>query len=330
MRNETTHSNLEKALRRITKEDGDFIRQQYQVMKACEIAEILGLKTDQVRSWASNHNIHKINRSILSTEAQQFVVNNYRQMSYRQIANALGYTERQIRGWVNNHLAKKNRMFNESYFSDISLPNRAYWLGFIYADGWIINNAEQYNYELGIELRRSDRYMLENLNQELGGVHKIVDKESHKIICGNQFPSDAQSSVLRVYSKRIVMDLSSHGIACNKSNCDVFPIVPNTQFIEFLRGYFDGDGSLSTATKGLLRFDITGTNLNCFKYINKILLEVYGVNTNIYKHDEHTYKLICYRKADVRKLLDYIYNNSSSMCLLRKRQIYTSYYGLAA
>lgn len=317
-------------MRRITKEDGVFIREYYQSMPASEIAKNLGLKVEQVRSWASNHGIHKNNRSILSDSEQEFVSCNYRHMTYRQIADALGYTERQIRGWINNHLEKKNRVFNEDYFSDITLPNRAYWLGFIYADGWIINNPQKYKYEFGMELRRTDKYILEHLCQELGGSHAITDKESNKLIKGNRYPSKTQSSVLRVYSKQIVSDLARHGISCNKSHSSVFPVVGENQFIDFLRGYFDGDGSLSTATKNLLRFDITGTNLDCFRYIQSTLGNIYGIHTSIYTHGEHTYKLICFRKADVQRLLTLLYEDPSSIFLVRKHQIYTSYYGLAA
>ena len=74
---------------------------------------------------------------------------NFMVMQYKDIAKELGeFTERQVRAWINHNCDKKIRSFNDSYFNSISTPNQAYWLGFIYADGTVVCNAETRNYEL--------------------------------------------------------------------------------------------------------------------------------------------------------------------------------------
>ncbi len=316
---------------RITKEQGEYIKQHYDSATAKEIATQLGLNAPQVISWAHRHNIPKKQRSIFSDADKAYIRANYLQVPYAQIADHLGFTERQIRGWINNNLANKNRVFRSDYFADIRNPNRAYWLGFIYADGWIVHNRETRNYEFGMQLQRGDRYVLEALNAELGGVHKIFDEEFHGAVHRNSVISHSETSVLRVYSKEFVEDLMKLGIDVRKTESNMFPTVPDECFVDFLRGYFDGDGSLSIDSRGKnLRWDITGTNRDGFVAIQEVLLTQYGINTSIYKHGERTWKLVCFRKDDVRNLLDLLYAGPSVMRLERKFKIYSDYYCLAA
>lgn len=316
---------------RITKEQGEYIKQHYNQMAVKEIAANLNLNAPQVISWARNHGVPKKNRSIFSDADKTYIQANYLQVPYAQIADHLGFTERQIKGWINNNLANKNRVFRSDYFSDIRNTNRAYWLGFIYADGWIVHSRETSSYEFGMQLRRGDRYVLEALNVELGGVHKIFDEEFHGAVHKNSVVSHSESSVLRVYSKELVEDLMQLGIDVRKTESDTFPTVPDECFVDFLRGYFDGDGSLSIDSRGRnLRWDITGTNYGCFAAIQKTLSENHNISTSIYKHGERTWKLVCFRKDDVRNLLNLLYSDTSAMRLERKYKIYSDYYCLAA
>ena len=91
---------------------------------------------------------------------------NYLLMTYGEIAKNIGFTERQVRGWINNNCNRKIRTFNDRYFNEIKTPNQAYWLGFIYADGWVIRNIAGRSYELGIELCDIDKQQLIDFNNE--------------------------------------------------------------------------------------------------------------------------------------------------------------------
>lgn len=65
----------------------------------------------------------------------EFMKNNYSTMSYKEIAEQIGFSERQVRGKINNMGLKKLRKFNDLYFRKIDSPLKAYFLGFIFADG---------------------------------------------------------------------------------------------------------------------------------------------------------------------------------------------------
>ena len=217
-----------------------FIVENYQTMKYKDIANHLGdYKSEQIAGWLSNNGYKNKNRSIYTKYEQEFMRNNYKNMLYKDIAKKINKTERQVRGWINTYCERKNRIFNENYFEKIDNPNNSYWLGFIYADGWVCCNYDTYNYELGIELQKSDRYHLEKFNKEIGGVHKIVDEHHEKIIANNPKISITDSSVLRIYSKKIVEDLIKHNVVPNKTLNPIFPKL-NDYFYDFFRGYIDG------------------------------------------------------------------------------------------
>ena len=87
-------------------------------------------------------------------------------MTYREIGDKLGFTEKQIRGWVAANCKNKIKLYNKMYFQNIDTPNKAYWLGFIYADGWvrlIYFGSKVIKGEVGLELKDTDVGHLEKL-----------------------------------------------------------------------------------------------------------------------------------------------------------------------
>ena len=123
-------------------------------------------------------------KSIFSKEQNKYLQENYDKKSYKEIAEILGFTERQIRGRINNMGLSKTRKFDKSYFDNIDSKEKAYWLGFIYADGYIVCNQHTATYELGIEINSQDDYLLKRLAYNLGNVHKVEYKHNYKSFNG--------------------------------------------------------------------------------------------------------------------------------------------------
>ncbi len=265
--------------------------------------------------------------SIFSKTQLDFIKNNYNKMSYKDIGNILGFTERQIRGKVNGMGMAKIRKFNNHYFKNIESPNQAYWLGFIYADGYIVCNDKNRNYELGIELKDSDIALLEDFNNELGGVHNITLKHSKKSFNGYKY--DTNSCVIRIYSKQLISDLIKLNVKQNKTNLIDFPICDN-YFFDFLRGFNDGDGCISINKRNYIRLHFVNSNKLFLEYILTSIKTILGINGSIYKETDNKYQLIYFRQSDVKIILDKIYENSNCQLLKRKYEIYKSYYGSPA
>lgn len=326
--------------------ENQYIIDNYYNMRNKEISEHLGLTESAIAYRAKKLGLRskkEVNGLQLTEEDKEFIRNNYLKMPYSEVGKQVNCTAKQVRGWVRNHIKDrvlKIREFNKDYFETIDSPNRAYWLGFIYADGWICANKRRKDkaggaiYEFGIELQKRDRYILEALNEELGGKHIITDTHKEILILNNKEPSKVDMSKLRVYSKDIVMGLHNNGIDFNKTHSDMFPTVSDDLFIDFLRGYIDGDGCIHKMKENALGVHITGANRKCFEYLQDKLMNDYGISTKIYSEEIEGYKtkyrLYCFAQADVKRLLDLIYQDKNSTKLDRKYKIYQDFYGLAA
>ena len=143
-----------------------------------EIARALGqeFKRNQVNSWLLHRGIKrnglgcKYKNSIFSKQDIEFIKSNYDTMTSAEIGEILGFDARQIQGKVNKlNLKNKKRNINDTFFHNIDTRLKAYFIGFIYADGYIVYDEDKHNYEFGMELQSEDKYILEKLNDELGG-----------------------------------------------------------------------------------------------------------------------------------------------------------------
>ena len=93
---------------------------------------------------------------------------------------------------------------------------------------------------------------------------------------------------------------------------------------DFVRGYFDGDGSIRKTTGRGHQVNICGTK----EFLNdlRIILnnELNLTKITIYKHhpeiESNTYKLCLCRKGDVKKFQEYIYGSLIENTLYMKRK----------
>ena len=136
---------------------------------------------------------------------------------------------------------------NHDYFEVIDTPEKAYWLGFIMADGCIYKGADKYSLRLQINLKSSDIEHLEKFQRAINSSYKIQVKK-----VGN-----SETCILKINSTKFCKDLIKHGVTERKSIVCQYPKIPEELNIHFIRGYFDGDGSFSKAKHGL-KFNIVG------------------------------------------------------------------------
>lgn len=265
-------------------------------------------------------------KSIYTKEMLDYMIANYQTMEYSEIGKHLGLTSKQVRTKMSQLGYRKNRTFNNRYFEHIDNSTKAYYLGFIFADGWICANSKPRNYEFGMELQSGDRYILDKLNEELGGIHKIYHTEPSKvIICGKEV-NRGHSDTLRVYSKPLVMDLMSHGIETNKSQKDVIPNVSDEFFFDFLRGYIDGDGCYWNTIQrpNDIYMHITCASKVVLEYLQK-RLKNYEIKTQIYTETDKKHRLMCTNYNDMHSLINKMYYSDDVICLERKRKLIEKY-----
>ena len=149
---------------------------------------------------------------------------------------------------------------NQNFFEKIDTEKKAYWLGFLYADGCVTYSEKSCNSpnRLSINLSSKDRCILELFQNDLESDYPIVDYIPNGKTYGN-----TMMSKLYINSTKLCKDLIKHGCVPNKTKCLQMPYgsLDEKLYPHFLRGVFDGDGCI-TSTKGKRpTFQITGYKL---------------------------------------------------------------------
>lgn len=128
----------------------------------------------------------------------------------------------------------------ERYFDEIDTEPKAYWLGFILADGCVLWSEKTGNYGLQVVLQSGDIDHLRMLESDFGG---------------SRYPhinTRTNSAKLMWYSKYLARRLIDRGIPPRKSGVEdlTIPQFPKSLARHFWRGLFDGDGSLTIQVLG--------------------------------------------------------------------------------
>ncbi len=104
----------------------------------------------------------------------------------------------------------------KTFFDVIDSEEKAYWLGFIYADG----NVSKNGYTLTIGLQATDSSHLMKLADIFKRPVHFYTQKAHPSV-----PRERQTVFLRVCSKHVVAQLNRHGIYPAKSRSDDFSVV---------------------------------------------------------------------------------------------------------
>lgn len=176
--------------------------------------------------------------------------------SEKELCEIFGVSRRTIQTRLRKlGLTLKHSHFNEYIFDCIDSSEKAYWLGFLYADG----HVDTYRNKLNLTICEKDYSHLEKFRNFIQAkrhctirkhITKLNGKEyiNYKISCG---------------SKHLKESLISLGCLPRKSLILSFPkldIFTDYNFVyDFIRGYVDGDGCLYFTPTGKLNLEIIGT-----------------------------------------------------------------------
>ena len=227
--------------------------------------------------------------------------------------------------------------YNENYFERIDSPEKAYCLGFWYADGNVINNP----YQVSVSQAESQLDILKKISKEIGG---------NKPLYGSKIEKGQRVFTLAFQNKKMCEDLIALGCIPNKSLILQFPtdkIVPKEFMSHFIRGYFDGDGCIwngkrkkmivkdSTRKEGYrerivhnVKFTFTG-NVDFINALQDYLVSLGIVNKKTklnFSKAKNPNNTTCDRvctmeysgRKQIRNLYDYMYKDSTIHCDLKK------------
>lgn len=219
----------------------------------------------------------------------------------RKISNTLKENGIEVRG-------RRKFFYNENFFEVIDSNLKAYWLGFLFADGCIRNIKK--GYVLKIKLSIVDENHLIDFLNHIGSNQKELRTETSKFRGKNGKNYQSTGKVLLINSKKIVEDLVNLGCGQNKTKSIVFPLINDNLIPSFILGYFDGDGCITQKkVKGKIYHSVTFTS-GSENFLNRIEKELsnFGLNSVSKYNYETFYRLQISNKIDLLKIKDYFYS----------------------
>lgn len=176
---------------------------------------------------------------------------------------------------------------DETYFSSIDTPHKAYLLGFITADGAIVNEV------LSIEVHQDDVAVLEFAKTQINPNATLTPtRNCFKVTFG---------------AKALSRDLAKYGIIQNKSklltNVPV-DLIPKNLLPFYFRGLIDGDGCIHKDG----RVSIYSGSKAFIEQVQSILVQEAGIK-KLSVYEGTTFFIQWGSHEDKKKLFNYLYNN---------------------
>ena len=197
--------------------------------------------------------------------------------------------------------------FDENFFERIDTEAKAYIFGFIMADGCLYSGKKN-NHLMRINIHKDDMEILQIIKREMNSESPI------KLLKNNSID-------IKLFSKKMYDDLVNLGCTERKSLTLQFPSVSDNILFHFIRGYFDGDGTITSSLKNdkIKWFNLSFYSSHNFcNSLNHILHKKIGFNLKTITKVGKISKLSYTSLNDIQKMYKILYS-SSTLYLKRKR-----------
>ena len=210
---------------------------------------------------------------------------------------------------------------NQKYFINIDSSEKAYWLGFIWADGSVYKTGREHKFKIRIK----DYDHLCKLQNSISHNGKIYT------IKGSGFKPNCIHYEISICDKILYESLITHG----RNNEIGIPNIPKKLIHHFIRGFFDGDGSVYTYNKNskhkdkIYTYNVINIEIICNKSMLKSLSKYLSKNNIKFRIKNSKTEYMKYLRIDTKKseklFYKYIYKDAD-IFLERKYIIFSNYY----
>lgn len=259
----------------------------------------------------------------MNTEIETKVIDYYQtdKLSADVIASLVDINRKSVYKILKKHNIKSRTLSqaamkytcNDFFFNVINTEEKAYWLGALYADG----NVSQKGSKSGqIFLTSTDKEWIEQFLKDVNSSNK-ARPEIH-----NRFKSTVWKA--QITSSQMYNDLLNLGCIPVKSHVIRIPDLDKNLLHHFIRGYFDGDGTvgvyknLKTHSWTILK---SGFCSGSQKFLEDLLQILPTKNKNITYNGVY---VVQFSLRDSIDLYNYIYQNST-VHLIRKKDKFDTY-----
>ena len=232
-----------------------------------------------------------------------------------EIGNRLGVSRMKVlRTLKENNITTERitrpykNFFDINFFSEYN-EKSCYWAGFIMADGCIHTKRKT----LCISLSSVDKSHLLKFKNDINFTGPISDYTGHDV----RIDKDFYYSKITIGGKWFANDLEKNfNITSKKSFTTTFPDIPKVFIPAFIRGYFDGDGSITSG--GGSGSCVVTSILGTYELLNSFQIFFYDNNIRVkgktgygkVSYSKNIYS-ITYNSKNAIKFLNIIYANSN-------------------
>lgn len=216
---------------------------------------------------------------------------------------------------IESKTSKKYRYYDD-IFETIDNEEKAYWLGFLYADGYVRERRSSSELRLKLSIKDIDHLLKFKL---------FISPDEIPVV--DELSGNSKCVKISINSRKIVKDLINLGCTNNKSKTIKMPKIIDSLICHFIRGYFDGDGWIFIDKNMSPSFGVVSGSKEMIESINLIVSKYSNITKNkIY--DYINYYNFSYRSCtDIIKISNFLYNQSS-IYLLRKKNKFDEVYSL--
>lgn len=204
---------------------------------------------------------------------------------------------------------------NEHFF-DVENENMAYVLGLLASDGTIRKDSN----EVKLTLAEQDVELLNLLYQNIGGrpIKIYEDSKGYK------------NATWSFSSQHIKQKLAEYNIIPQKTFNFYFPTnLDKRYWIDFIRGFFDGDGSVSTAGPHAIRWQLCSATKDVLETIIQYLNDEFDIKAPTIQQEQrvHPLYIVQYSSIPTRQIYHILYPENCWR-LERKYKKFTEIYNI--
>ena len=272
---------------------------------------------------------HNISRNLLKKASEYYIDNN---ISVIDCAKEFKIGKNTLYTYLKEHNLIKNPKnyqkdisYNENFFDNIDTEEKAYWLGFIMADGYTRLNKKNNPAQTSIEISKKDIEILHAFKNSIKSNH-IIKERTRCTVTGKI----SEYCSITISSQHLTNKLVSYGVIPNKTyvgyiNEEIFN--NNEELIfHYLRGYSDGDGTINKRKYSYV-FKLVIKSESILNTISNWIKKYCNIEPKIKLQSDSlgsAYRLSIQNKKEYFIFLDKLYKNAN-IYLDRKYKNYLSH-----
>lgn len=202
--------------------------------------------------------------------------------------------------------------FNEDYFDIIDNEHKAYWLGFLFADGSLSKSDPKVSGYNRLSLSLSDKDLC-----HVQAFATAIEMPSDQVKISHNYKDINNIAYVHCNSLKMCNNLIRLGYTIYKTNRQHIPQINDNYINHFIRGYFDADGCVwGTFSNGA--FEICSSSPILLEIKQKLIDSCNLPNNKVY-YCKNSITIKWGGRIQALKIFRYLYDNAT-IYLERKHQ----------